>query len=311
MSFLNREERRFLRGFGIKGKGLIKSIIRDYLRIRGEIPEGLTEEEYFSKKVEERLKELEEKDRKGMGYRWMKHKYDEKTLRNWIVGRKLELLTLDCAKYLAKLDSRGKWHFKDNGKNLGKGADIIMERGNEVILAECKNFVHSKFTRPIAGETENRFESSISKLGLKPKTLVKLLILRGKATNPAYRLLSRDYGAKIVMLGDYLNIEMLMFYLFMFMGIVLSSLENGLYVFFYGSGRVLCGEPIFWLRVRLRSVWAGLRASLGSVWNIFRFLRTGGCGRLVGDLRIMRDILTDRDWGNAFLKCLDEGGVAY
>jgi len=49
-----KSERRIMRSFGMRGKGIINDIIRDYLEIE-KIPNGLTEEEYFNEKLNEKF----------------------------------------------------------------------------------------------------------------------------------------------------------------------------------------------------------------------------------------------------------------
>jgi len=310
---LNRAERRIMRSFGMKGKGIVNDIIRDYLEIE-KIPNGLIEEEYFNEKLNKKLEKLEAEDRKKFGYLWMRYKYGEDTFTNWVKkGRRLELLVLDVAKKLSRLDSKGGWEILDNGMNIGRGADIILKKGNKAIIFECKNFVQSKLTTPIAGEVENRFEESIARLGL--GKVKKALILRGKITNPAYALLRRDYDAEVIMLGDYFNIEMLVFYLFLIMGITLSTLKGLFCVEFEENAPVRVEVAKMWAKTRLREIkaWKDDVFEIGrNIFNrvretagdILYFLRSGGCGRLKGNAEIIFYLITDRKFADIFLSTI-------
>ena len=311
-----KSERRIMRSFGMRGKGIINDIIRDYLEIE-KIPNGLTEEEYFNEKLNEKLEKLEAEDRKKFGYLWMRYKYSEDTFTNWVKkGRRLELLVLDIAKKLNKLDSKGGWVILDNGMNIGRGADIILKRGNKAIIFECKNFVQSKLTTPIAGEVENRFEESVARLGL--GKVKKALILRGKITNPAYALLHRDYNAEVIMLGDYFNIEMLLFYLILVMGITLSTLKGLFCVEFEENAPVRVEVAKIWTKTRLRDLKNGIEDVFEIGRNIFvdifsrvkdvvYFIGKGGCGRLIGNAEIIFYLITDRKFAGIFLSTIKVG----
>jgi hypothetical protein len=167
------------------------------------------------------------------------------------------------------------------------GADFIIFIRGIIVYVEVKN--HADHYYSTRGMT---LRNVISRF--KDTEGVKVLVGCYKPSIKS-RILLKKHGVI-----DFSNMPfsslLMLFYILMFM-------FRGRYVFF-GSG-FLPLRLVWRLKVRLRRVWRGLSGSFGLVRNIFRFLKTGGCGRLMGDLRIMHYILTDKEWGNVFLGCVE------
>jgi hypothetical protein len=314
---LSREERRFLRYHGFrKGKTILEEIIDRGLGI-GEVPYGMSED--FNLKLNEKIEELEAEDRKRFAFLWtMRLKYDEETISNWLQkGRQLELLTLYFMRILSELDNRGEWKFIDNGRNIGKGADLIGFRGSKDIMVECKNFTQSKITSSIAGEVENRFEGSISRLGLRKSN--KVAVLRGDLTNPAYKIL-KDYDVKPVLLGKEItkeSLETLIMVLALTMEVLFT--DDSLYFMDYEKSEEFMAPSLeglgMWTKTRLREIkaWKDDVFEIGrNIFNrvretagdILYFLRSGGCGRLKGNAEVIFYLITDRKFADIFLSTI-------
>jgi len=316
---LSREERRFLRYNGLmKGKTILEEIVDKGLGL-GEVPNSMSKEKYFEMKLSEKLKELEAEDRKRFAYLWtMRLKYDEETISNWLQkGRQLELLTLYFMRILSELDNRGEWKFIDNGRNIGRGADIVGFRGSKDIMVECKNFTQSKITSSIAGEIENRFEGSISKLGLRKSN--KVAVLRGDITNPAYKIL-KDYDVKPVLLGKEItkeSLETLIMVLALTMDVLFTN--DRLYFMDYVKSGEFMAPSLeglrMWTKTRLRDLKTDIEDVFeigrnifidifGRIKDVVYFIGKGGCGRLIGNAEIIFYLISDRVFANTFMEAI-------